>query len=349
MRRVRALSLALVPALVSGCATTLGDMLSDLNADYIVPAILGTSDVSAGCASGEALGALVISFAPYSRKASRSTVVPRTSAGMCLEGLAWDAELEAMRAYNNGDIPASKDARIRESRYHHYAATRYLGAYRVLEQEYGVPGPDDACPNLKTDSDTLIYMIGLSSGVLAIVHDAGASGSAGVPTSIGPAVVRGAACLDDDRWWGAPRAMQAALWALQPDAPGAEDPWSTFEASVAKGEASAVRLAGAFYAQAAATVDNEERLRDAIRRDVASREASTADPSWQMLDAYAGLIIQHESDRIWTEATGHRTPIGDMGAFPDDAQEDIELDDDLFDGLDLFEDAPPADEDTQSN
>jgi hypothetical protein len=327
-------AVALLGALLSGgCASTIGDAMSSMNSRYIVPTVLRAPDVAAGCATGEALGALVDSFAPYSRKAARSAIVTRVSAGMCMEAPAWEAELEGSRAYVSGDIATAVDARVRLHRFHFEAARRYAGAYAVLAAEYGVPEPDGECPRLPKAYDQLSYLLGLSAGVLAVLHDAGAAGEAGVSMSIPAYVVRGAACLDNEVWWGAPNAMKAAIWALQPDAPGAGDPWATFEQSVAKGDAAGVRLSGAFYAQTASTVGNEAELRKAIRHDANSRKEIPGAPAWRMLDEYASLLVRHESDRLWTSMTGHRTPNGELGTFPDEVPELPAGFDDLLDSL----------------
>jgi hypothetical protein len=37
-------------------------------------------------------------------------------------------------------------------------------------------------------------------------------------------------------------------------------------------------------------------------------------------------LIQHESDKIWMAASGHRTPLRALGTFPDDPSADEESD-----------------------
>ena len=138
---------------LGGCASVLGNVMSGMNANYLVPAVLGTEDVAAGCATGESLGALVTAFAPYSKKAARTQVIPGVSAGMCVEEDVREAELAGARAYIRGDIDEAKDEEIRLQRFHLEAARRYHFAYQVLEAEYGVPETTDDCPNLKKTSD----------------------------------------------------------------------------------------------------------------------------------------------------------------------------------------------------
>lgn len=327
-------------ALQTGCKKAIGDTSAGMTRDMILPTVMASGDIGVGCASGEALGGLIDAFGPYSPKADRASVITALSAGMCLEDDVWEAELDRLRALHDGRIDAARDATTRAKRAHLVAARRYLGAFEALQRAFPVRADKgETCPRFaggkQGEFDRMVYLLGLSSGVLAVVHDGGADLAAGVSLSIPAEVVRQATCLDDDRWWGVPRALQAAVWALQPEAPGAGDAWATFEASVAKGAAARVRLASAFAAQTAATVGDRARLEAAIAELAELRRASPPDPDFAMLDEYGTLLVQHESDKIWTEEEGHRTPFGELGTFPGAAEEAPPLDDSLFDDLDF--------------
>jgi hypothetical protein len=292
---------------------------------------------------------MITGLGQYSKKAARASVLPQISAGMCKEGPVWEAELAGARAYHRGDVAEVTDARILQQRHHYDAAVRYHKAFAALVEHYGVPtDADPSCPKLKGDGDELEYMMGLSSGLLAVVHDIGADLAAEVPLNIPPMVLRAAECIDDDKWWGVPSAMKASVWALQPTAEGAGDPWATFDASWAKGKAAGVRLAGAFAAQSARVVGDDDKLREAIQRFAEERSANEADPMWSMLDNYAAAMVQHESDRLWVAAEGHRTPFGQLGAFPGDGDDEEEMDFDFDDLLgdegaeEVPAEAPPA-------
>lgn len=319
---------------LSGCNGMIGNVLADTTNKMILPKVMNLGDVGVGCAAGEALGGMIVAYGDYSKKAKRASVMTSLSAAMCMDDVVWEAELEGMRALRAGDVEAAKDAKARQQRAHYIAAERYLAAHMALKETYGVPGPDEECPKLKKPEDQLTYMLGLSAGVLAVLNDGGAGMALGVPLDIPAGVTRGAQCLDDDVWWGAPRALQAALWALMPEAPGADDPWKTFNESAAKGKAANVRLSGAFKVQSAASIGNEAKVREGIREHAANLKEAPADPAWRMLDVYGSAIVLHESDKIWTQATGHRTPFGEFGTFPDDvAADDVQVEDDMFDDL----------------
>ena len=110
---------------------------------------------------------------------------------------------------------------------------------------------------------------------------------------------------------------------------------SCSDASVTKGEAAGVRLSTAYLVQTAITVGETARARDAIARDASHRAEHAPDPRWAMLDTYASQIVLHESDRIWTELTGSRTPLVQVGTFPDTPPPGPSGDDDLL-GEGLF-------------
>ena len=61
------------------------------------------------------------------------------------------------------------------------------------------------------------------------------------------------------------------------------------------------------------------QLKDAIRRHADSLQTVSPDPAYRMMDIMADRQILAVSDRLWTEATGSRTPVGGLGTFWDDA------------------------------
>jgi hypothetical protein len=333
---VRSLLLLAVPVgllVTTGCMKTTGNLLGATTNTVVLPQVMALGDLGMGCASGEALGGMVAAYGTASKQANRASVMTMESAAMCVDEAVWEAELDALRAYRSGDTAAWHDAKAREQRAHLIAANRYQLTFDTLRSAYGVPEPGEACPKLKKPEDQLTYLLGLSAGVLAVVHDMGADGAAGVPLSIPAAVVRAADCLDDDAWWGAPNALKASIWALQPGLEGTPDPWATFAASVAKGKAANVRLPSAFLVQTAATIGREDLARQAISEHAEAVAAAPASADWKMLDVYATELVRHESDKIWTASEGYRTPFGELGSFPgaapasDEPLPDINLDD----------------------
>ena len=325
--------LATLPAL-TGCTgffhKKTGDIMSSYAGDHMVPYMMGSSDLSMACETGVSMGAFLMSFERVTDPPRKAAMVTLVSAGMCAEADAWEADLRQLRAIRDGRASDARDARITEQRYHAVAAQRLFTAYNQAGEYFGTLG--EGCPEFE-EGDELFYLLGLSAGMLALVHDRGAEGMAGVPMDLPHQVARAASCLDNERWWGGPLALEAAVWAMVPGAaPEGNDPWDTLAAASELGEASGVRLARAFEVQILDIVGRDDEARVAIAAHAASLESTPSDPDWALLDSYATRMILHISDRAWTNDRGHRTPLGALGTFYQPPVE-IEEYDDLFDDL----------------
>ncbi len=334
-RLVLALVLVGVMGAATGCTGFLygqtGDVMSGYTVDHMVPYLMASGDVDMACETGVSMGAFLMSFEQVSKRPNRAALVTLLSAGMCAEARAWDAELARLRALH-GDRPvAAQDARIVEVRAHALAARRYHRAYERLVAAFGPPGTGK-CPTLH-GSDSLLYLLGLSAGLLAVMHDKAGGGVAGVPLDIPRAVARASRCLPDARWWGAPSALRAAIWTSVPGAaPKGADPWKVLADAAAQGDAAGFRLPGALEVQAAAAAGRTDLVEQAIAREAASYQKTPPSKAYHLLDRYAWLIDQHASDVLWTGKTGHRTPVDGFGTFPDQPEKTQE-DDSLLQGL----------------
>jgi hypothetical protein len=308
-------ALLLTSAALTGCIyNATGNVMSGYASENLVPYMMASDDVGMACHTGESLGSFLMSFERVGATPDRAALVSLVGAAMCAEAQAWEAELHRLRAAREGRAADAQDALSEEKRLHYVAAVRFYGAYLKLN---GIAGhvPAGACPTLAAN-DELFYLLGLSAGVLAVLHDKAADGAAGVPTDIPASVLRSSSCLPDDRWWGVPSALRAAIWvAAPPLKPAGEDPWTSLTQSVARGEATHVRLASAFQVQAAVSAGRADDARKAIAAFAAALQSAPSDPKWKLLDAYAASIVLHESDKLWIEDTGHRTPFGQLGTF----------------------------------
>jgi len=142
----------------------------------------------------------------------------------------------------------------------------------------------------------------------------------GVPMSIPRQVERGAACLADERLWGVPRALQATVWAGVPGVgPAGVDPFAVLRGAARRGQQNGVRTAGALFVQTAMAAGRVDDARQGIREHAESLRQRPPAEAWRTLDRYATLAILHESDRLWTQARGYRTPSGALGTFAEDA------------------------------
>jgi hypothetical protein len=336
---MRAIAYLLAPVLAcglgGGCSLNAmtGNMMSDYSVKHVVPHVFETGDVDMACKLGVSMGPFLLSFGRVTTPPDRSGIVTMLAAGMCAEADTREAELDQLRALKTGRAAEAQDARVREHRAHEVAAARYYQAFQRFSRAFGEPGGE--CKKIEKE-DELLYLLGLTSGMLSVLHDRAAAGVIGVPLDIPRKVAAGAACLDSDRFWGVPRALQAAVWASVPgSAPaGSPDPFVVLQQSARLGQEKGLRLAGSFLALISANAGKTEILRAAIKGHAAAVRDKPALEAYRTLDRYATMLVEHESDKLWTQATGHRTPVGGFGTFPEDENKPAEkADDKLLDDL----------------
>ena len=323
--------------LLSGCSqikkTGANIALRFTENNMILP-LFKLDDVGMGCAAGESLTPLMMATQGLKADPNEIGVILYASAGLCAEQRALDYELRYMRSARANLIDDAQDARIMQKREAELAARRQYEGFKHLEAYFeGVKKAPigTKCPKFKRDFDELVYMLGLITGVQAMVNDIAAQQSVGVPKDIAAKVERAMQCLDNTKWWGAPMATRATIWTLLPGAgEGKGDPWETIKQNMRTGERGGVRLAHAMYAMAAQAKGDEALMRDALRAFAATQEAAS-NPDYRLIDKMAYQIVQNVSDRYWTEKTGSRTPLGSIGKFWDDKVEQkddgVEIDD----------------------
>lgn len=332
------LLLTVLLATLCGCSiqAMTGDTMSAFTVEQVVPQTMASDDVGMACAGGLGQAQLMEAFGRVTDPEPRASIVTFSSAGMCAELEGWEAELRRLRALKEGRVAEAQDALSHEKLAHFDAAKRNLYAFQSLERAFGPAG--EGCPELDPDSnDALFYLLGLSSGMLAIVHDRGAGGAANVPMSVPQAVLRATACLDPAQWWGMPTALRAAIWTSIPGVlPDGEDPWRAMAQAADMADKAGVALPYALWIQTAAANGLTPQMCEAVTRYTASIAANPArNPSFRLLDAYAEKIIRHEVNKQWIQSVGYRAPAGPLACYqaartqdPDDAP-DLDLLDDL--------------------
>lgn len=342
------------PLLISlmGCQSMLmsstGDMMSAYTVMHLTPYTMSSADLDMACQIAQSTGNLLLSYERVTDRPDQGTITTLASAAGCAEAAGWEAELVTARALKEGRTNSATDARIVEKRQRHIASRRYKGAYDAAVRLYGEPG--SGCSELlKEDGDEgtqhqIAYLIGLVSGVQAVRHDRASGAKVGASPDIGKKVARGTTCLNSERWWGMPQALQAAIWVGLPGGvPEGVDAWAQMKNAAQKGAQSGIRLAMTAYIQALDAAGRTAEVKTAIRAFVEAKKARTGTnwKRWQLLDLQAEQQILALSDRMWTQATGHRTPHGELGTFWDDTAGEVEGEE-LLDGLDEEEPAAPV-------
>ncbi len=326
--------------LLSGCSSVVykvtGDTMTNIGEDVMVPYLLTTDDSKIACASGEALTPMLMSFSTVSTPPDQLEVLLALVAGACASQRAVQLDLAYQRLSGEKRITQAQDARIQAKRWYAIAAARYYNSYKALSRALGEPG--DHCPLFNNDFEQLIWMIGSVAGLQAALSDVQANMAVGVPFNVAPKAERGMACLDDPennrKWWGLPKAIRSALWTIVPGVtPEGVDPWAELAKARQMGMEEGVRLPSALDALVAYNDSNVDRVRAIIREHAESVQSTASNREYRMLDIMAGDLLLEVSDRLWTENTGHRTPIGEYGTFWDDKKEEANLDQNLLDEL----------------
>ncbi|MFB6345469.1 MAG: hypothetical protein ABEK50_06830 [bacterium] len=328
-------NLLLVIALISlpllflsgGCATLYrqtyapaGNVLDSYIKDEVTPYMMGTTDVRMACAMGESTTQILLSFQRTIERPDRSGISSILSAGLCAELEAHEADLRRKRAIFNNNPSGAMDARIYRDRLLRVASRRFYKGFKMFKSEYGKLDSD--CPDFGSERDKFYYLLGLFSGMQAANNDFTSGQAVGVPTDLLTRTARASQCLDSDNWWGLPRALRAVTWTIVPGSkPDGVDPWTKLDEAIETADRDGVRLAYAFKVLAASNKGKTQLVRETINKAVESRRTRPASKSYQLLDTMAFMRIRMVSDRMWTEATGHRTPNGKLGTFWDSKEE----------------------------
>lgn len=311
-----------------------GDTVTLLGEAHIAPYLLTTTDLEAGCTGAEALSAMVMSLGRITEEPHELAVLLHLGAGGCEETRAFEDELTYLRFIRAQNPDMAQDALIAQKMHHLKAAKRYLVAWNQLIEFNGGHEIGGECPELEQEFDQIVWIGGLASGLLAMNNDILSGTGIGVPKNIAAQAERAAGCLDNRQWFGVPLALKAAIWSLLPGAiPEGEDAWARLEQADVMGEKARVRLPHLFHLVAAYSKGDMERVRKIIKRHAEEIKNHKANAKYRLLDATATDVITRISDKMWTEAVGHRTPMGGLGTFWDEnAADDIETVelDDLF-------------------
>jgi len=244
-------------------------------------------------------------------------------AGSCTEFQAHEQELRYLRAIYAKNSIEAQDARIAQQRFLQLAARRQLTGYYALLSAMSEPG--GKCPEFSADNDEFYWLVGLLDGIQATINDIASGGQVEVPMDIAAKVGRGAGCLDTERWWGVPAAIQAAIWITIPgNEPVDIDPRLVLQQSIQMGAEQGMAVSHVLAAKIYLGQGKTAELKQLIRNYVEQSSSAIKNQKFAVLNQVARVQIQAISDRLWTEATGRRTPLGRLGTFWDDTDTTVE-------------------------
>ena len=302
---------------------TTGDILLGYAEDQGVPYMLASNDVALGCSMAEAFTPFLLSFSRVTTPPDQLAILFYLVAGSCSEFEAQEQELRYLRAIYAKNSIEAQDARIAQQRLLSLAARRQLTGYYALISAMSEPGGE--CPEFSSDNDEFYWLLGLLDGIQAIINDIASGGRVEVPMDIAAKVGRGAACLDNERWWGVPEAIQAAIWITIPgNEPVDKDPRLILQQAMQIGADQGMGVSYVLAAQIYLGQGDTAELKQLVRNYAEFSSSAINNKEFEVLNQVARMQIQAISDRLWTEATGRRTPIGRIGTFWDDTETAVE-------------------------
>lgn len=322
--RVRYFAILLVFSTLglAGCSQhfmrdTVASGMVGFNYDYASPWFMASQDTDVMCAMGEGMGGMIYPMGP-----NVDPLIPMLSlsAGVCAFEKSQQQELRYIRAMRKNDVENAQDARTLQKRYMSLAAQRFHFGYQAMVREYGEPGEE--CPRFPTKNEEMSYFFGLLVGIQGFQADFSSGGEVGVPTDTVSKVIGGLKCLDSDEYWGLPAAIgemtDIILAAAGGDQEALEAGYAKLDEAAKVGERQGVRMVQALQAQLYMTQDRDDKAKQVIRDHVASIKRTAPNQDYRLMDLMATRQIRAASDKLWTEATGRRTPYGKLGTFWDD-------------------------------
>lgn len=326
-RKYLLLSLLGFQLLLSSCTVvykSTGDTLLGYAEDEGVAYMLSSNDVGLGCSMAEAFTPFLLSFSRVTTPPDQLAILFYLVAGNCTEFKAQEEELRYLRAIYTKNSIEAQDARIAQQRLLSLAARRQLTGYYSLVAAQTEPG--GICPEFDSDDTELFWLFGLLNGIQAIMNDVASGGNSEVPMNIAAKVARGAACLDNEKWWGVPEAIQAAIWITIPgDQPVNKTPREALQQSLQIGAQQGMSISHVLAALVYLGQGETEEVKQIIRGYASLSKQVPDSQEFDILNRVARLQMQAISDRLWTEATGKRTPLGKIGSFWDDSNQAVEI------------------------
>lgn len=303
--------------LFAGCSAnpiykTTGVVLAGYSEVEATPYVLQMSDPEMACAFGVGVDPLLYSFSRINDAPDTTGSLLMLLAANCMEYQAWEAELAYLRADYEGNVPAAKDAREQTKRLYALTAKRRLMSFRRAMAAYDFDPSKEPleCPFLFNEQDEMTFLLGLLTGMQAVVNDANSGARAGIPRNIAPQAERAATCVDNEKAGGLPNAVRALVWLLLPDTRPelSPDPWMVLKNSSAAGVKTGMRASMAVEAVAAETFGRPDVLADVIRRFADAESTIDVWDEYRLVDNVAKRIIRFSSDKHWTAQYGFRTP-----------------------------------------
>ncbi len=311
-----------VSMLLGGCTHNMvrnmaGSGMVGFGNDYITPWFMASDDTDVMCSMGEGMAAMTYPFGP-----NVDPMIPMLTlaSGMCADERSKEEELRYIRAMRKNDTENAQDARTMQKRWAELSSKRQYFGYQAVIRHYG--DPSNECPKLSDRNDQMSYLFGLLGGLQAFQTDLANGGTVGVSLDVMPKVLKGLKCVNSEDFWGIPDAVEASVSIMKANAggdkAGVEAGIKQLKAASALGKSKGVRMVQLMEATIYATMGDAEKTKAVIREHVADKKKTAPNADLKLLDEMTTRGIRLISDKMWTEATGQRTPYNALGTFWDD-------------------------------
>ena len=256
---------------------------------------------------------------------------------ICTENQAVEKELWSSLAEKQGWPDVAIDARIAQQLLNRDAGRKQLNAYNhtvsYFKKQHNYEFGEGKCPKLTQEVEELLLFVGATSALQGLNNDVSSGRLVNVDMGIPPKVVKAMDCLDNNKWWGFPQSIRAALTIILPESPAIEaEAWKALQQNSALGVQQGMRVGYATYAVIAAIKGRDDYLRLALK----GFESVTPDKinkDYLLLDTIAEQQVRHLANRFWMRLEGRRAPTEGYSQFLDEKRQPDASLEGLLDGV----------------
>ncbi|PTQ89181.1 hypothetical protein [Agitococcus lubricus] len=324
MRHIYRLALISAAILTTACSPNrfIGNKVVHNTVENVLPEVMKSDDITMVCHSNESFSPLMMSFARAGVDTNMILAFSYSGSSACIERQAAEKEFWSTQAEQQGWTDIAIDARIAQQLLNKEAGVRQVRAYQhaatYFQNQYRYEIGEGKCPAFKNDSEQLLLLVAATASLQALQNDVASGRLVDFDMAIPPKIGRAMSCLDNQKWWGEPLAVQASLRVILPkDAADEAQGWQQLQEATDIGLQTGVRLSHATYAVVAYAKDREDYLRDALKRYEAI-PAQALSSQYRLFDEMAGLQIRRIADRLWLKHERRRAPTQNFSKFWDE-------------------------------
>lgn len=301
-----------------------GNSLRSYTIDHALPIILKTDDIPMICHANDGFNPVIRAFTQFNVETDMMLAFAYAGSSICNENQAIEKELWSSLAEKQGWFNAAIDARTAQQLLNKQAGDKQLKAYKhtlnYFQKQHKYDLGEGSCPQKLSEVEDLLLFVGATSALQALHNDVASGRLISIDMGIPPKVVRAMSCLNNEKWWGFPQSLQAALVVILPETPEMEAKgWETLQNTAKLGLNKGMRIGYATYAIVADIKGRDDYLRDALKR-FESVESEKIDANYLLLDTLAEQQIRHIANRVWMRTEGHRAPTEGYSKFADETK-----------------------------